>query len=180
VDLVASPPGVPGKADAAERGRRLHGLFERLPGFAVDRRRAAGLAWLDDAELVDAALAIIDYPAFADVFATGALAEAPIAGVVDGVVVSGVVDRLIVTNTAVTIVDFKTGRVPRDAGAVPVHHLRQIAAYAAVVAQIFPDRTVGAALLYSVGPVLYRVSAEELARWKPGFSDLNENLPDGG
>jgi ATP-dependent helicase/nuclease subunit A len=176
VDLVASPPGVAGKADAAERGRRLHGLFERLPGVAAGKRRAAGIAWLGDAELVDAALAVIDDPAFADVFATGALAEAPIAGVVEGVVVSGVVDRLIVTDTAVTIVDFKTGRVPRD---VPVHHLRQMAAYAAVVTQIFPDRAVGAALLYSAGPVLHRVSGADLARWKPGFSDLHENLPDG-
>jgi ATP-dependent helicase/nuclease subunit A len=172
VDLVASPPGVAGKADAAERGRRLHGLFERLPGVAVEKRRAAGIAWLGDAALVDAALAVIDDPAFADVFATGALAEAPIAGVVDGVVVSGVVDRLIVTDAAVTIVDFKTGRVPRDGGAVPVHHLRQMAAYAAVVAQIFPDRAVGAALLYSAGPVLHRLSAADLARWKPGFSDV--------
>jgi ATP-dependent helicase/nuclease subunit A len=179
VDLVASPPGIAGKADAAERGRRLHGLFERLPGVAADRRRAAGIAWLGDAALVDAALAVIDDPAFSDVFATGALAEAPIAGVVDGVVVSGVVDRLIVTNTAVTIVDFKTGRVPRDGGSVPVHHLRQMAAYAAVVAQIFPDRAVGAALLYSAGPVLHRLSGADLARWKPGFSDLHENLPGG-
>ncbi|MDB5700931.1 MAG: double-strand break repair helicase AddA [Sphingomonadales bacterium] len=176
VDLVASPPGGVGKADAAERGRRLHGLFERLPGVAVTKRRAAGIAWLGDAELVDAALAVIDDPAFADVFAEGALAEAPIAGVVDGVVVSGVVDRLIVTDAAVTIVDFKTGRVPRDGGAVPVHHLRQMAAYAAVVAQIFPDREVGAALLYSAGPVLYRVSAGDLARWKPGFSVTIQNL----
>ncbi|MDB5715487.1 MAG: double-strand break repair helicase AddA [Sphingomonadales bacterium] len=185
VDLVASPPGGVGKADAAERGRRLHGLFERLPGLAVEKRRAAGIAWLGDAgpnnqSLVDAALAVIDDPAFSDVFAEGALAEAPIAGVVDGVVVSGVVDRLIVTDATVTIVDFKTGRVPRDGGAVPVHHMRQMAAYAAVVAQIFPDRAVEAALLYSAGPVLHRLSTTDLGRWKPGFSDAIENLAAAG
>ncbi|CAN5249622.1 double-strand break repair helicase AddA [soil metagenome] len=179
VDLVASPPGVAAKADVAERGRRLHGLFERLPVVEVGRRRAAGIAWLGDAALVDTALAVIDDPAFADVFAESALAEAPIAGVVDGVVVSGVVDRLIVTDATVTIVDFKTGRVPRDGAAVPVHHLRQMAAYAAVVAQIFPDRAVDAALLYSAGPVLHRLSTADLTRWKPGFSDAIENLPVG-
>ncbi|WP_347400411.1 PD-(D/E)XK nuclease family protein [Sphingomonas paeninsulae] len=122
---------------------------------------------------------MIDDPAFADVFAEGALAEAPIAGVVDGVVVSGVVDRLIVTDATVTIVDFKTGRVPRGADAVPVHHLRQMAAYVAVVAQIFPDRAVSAALLYSAGPVLHRLSGAVLERWKPGFIDAIENLPVG-
>ena len=118
----------------------------------------------DAEELVAAALGVIDHPDLAHVFAPGTLAEAPLAGVVDGVVIAGTVDRLLVSETEVIVVDFKTGRkVPDDAARVPDYHKAQMGAYAAVLAGIFPERPVRALLLYTVGPQLIELPAETVA-----------------
>jgi ATP-dependent helicase/nuclease subunit A len=110
-----------------------------------------------------------------------ALAEAPLAGVVDGFVVAGTVDRLLVDEAEILIVDFKTGRfVPRTADALPVSHLRQMAAYAALLAQIFPDRPVRAALLYTHGPSLIDLPPDLLARHKPDLAWQQEVLQQAG
>jgi ATP-dependent helicase/nuclease subunit A len=183
-DVANSPPSA-AMAAAAERGRLLHALFERLPALAPAERRAAGARWLAaegaDAGLVDVALRVIDNQDFAAMFAPDALAEAPIAGVVGGVVIAGTVDRLCVTDTAVEIVDFKTGRrVPSSADDIPVQHLRQMAAYAAVLEGIFPDREVRASLLYSEGPMLHRLPTDVLALHKPSFVAAQDNLVIGG
>src|SRR3546814_8575747 len=77
---------------------------------------------------------VIDDPAFADIFAPDALAEAPVAAVVGETVVAGTVDRLLVTDGHVRVIDFKTGsRVPARLAEVPVYHLRQMAAYVAAL-----------------------------------------------
>ncbi len=184
-DDDASPPPGAAMAQAGARGRLLHALFERLPSLPASERRAAGLHWLasetPDPALVDVALNIIEDPRFAAIFAAGALAEAPIAGVVDGLVVSGTVDRLAIGDGVVDIIDFKTGsRVPQSADQVPIGHVRQMAAYAAVVAGIFPDFEVRASLLYSHGPVLLRLPPALLAAHKPGFTSAQDKLPAAG
>ena len=180
-DDVANPPPSAAMAAAAERGRALHALFERLPALAAADRRTAGLRWLvaegADAALVDDVLRVIDNPQFSGIFAPDALAEAPVAGVVDGVVIAGTVDRLLVTDTHVEIVDFKTGRrVPASVEAIPPQHLRQMAAYAAVLRGVFPDHDVRASLLYSEGPVLHRLPPPLLDLHKPSFAAAQDNL----
>jgi ATP-dependent helicase/nuclease subunit A len=184
-DDVANPPPSAAMAAAAERGRNLHALFERLPALPLSERRAAGARWLAaegaDASLVDVALRVIDDPQFADIFAPGALSEAPVAGVVDGIVIAGTVDRLCVTDTSVEIIDFKTGRrVPATSGDVPVQHLRQMAAYAAVLQGIFPDHEIRTSLLYSEGPTLLRLPPDLLALHKPSFAAAQDNLVTAG
>jgi ATP-dependent helicase/nuclease subunit A len=110
-------------------------------------------------------------------FVPDALAEAPVAGVVEGLVVSGTVDRLVVTDTRVTVIDFKTGRrVPQTPDAIPVAHLRQMAAYAGVLRQVFPGRAVEGVLLYSEGPVVHRLPEALLAAHKPGLAGQQERL----
>ncbi len=161
-DDVSAPPQGPAAKAAARRGAALHALFERLPDLPEDRRRAVGEAWcrasvpeLDAAELVSTVLDILADPAFAEVFAPGALVEAPIAAVVGTLVIAGKVDRLLVRDAGVTIIDFKTGRrVPASAEAVEPYYLRQMAAYVAALEQVFPGRPVTAALLYTEAPRL--------------------------
>jgi ATP-dependent helicase/nuclease subunit A len=180
-DNVAEPPPGPAVREAARRGTLLHALFERLPAVAADRREDAAMRWLitqgveeaaTRAEIVEAACGIIADPALADLFAAEALAEAPIAAVVDGVVVAGTVDRLMVGGDLIRVVDFKTGRrVPETIGTAPEHHLRQIAAYAAALAVIFPGRAIEASLLYTAGPRLLSCPPELLARYKPRLPD---------
>ncbi|KQN71671.1 double-strand break repair helicase AddA [Sphingomonas sp. Leaf62] len=187
-DEVSDPPPTATMRAAAERGRLLHQLFERLPDLPRDQRAAAAERWLagaagvDDATLRDRvtrdAMAILDDPVFTDLFGPDALAEAPIAAVVGTQVVAGTVDRLCIGETVVRVVDFKTGRrVPPAIDDVPVYHLKQMAAYAAALAVIFPDRSIEAALLYTAGPKLFVLPADLLAAHKPGLVPTEQSLP---
>ncbi len=179
-DDVPNPPPDAPMRKAAERGRLLHALFERLPDVAPAERTAAAERWLagpgqvsdaaERAAIIGHALAVIDDPAHAALFSPEALAEAPIAAVVGEQVIAGTVDRLLVTDRAVHVVDFKTGRaVPASADLVAPSHLRQMAAYAAALGVIFPDRDIRASLLYTSGPRLVDLPPALLAGYKPGL-----------
>lgn len=180
VDTIANPPPGPAMREAAERGRLLHALFERLPDLAPAARAAAADRWLEQSAgvvdravreaLIRDALAVIEDARFAAIFSPSALAEAPIAAVVEGEVIAGTVDRLLVTDDRVTIIDFKTGRrAPSSLDRVPEHHLDQMSAYAAALAAIFPGRAIEAALLYTAGPALIPLPADILAAHKPRY-----------
>ncbi len=187
-DAVADPPPTPALRAAAERGRLLHALFERLPSVSPAERSAAADRWLAGAggvadaalraELVAAALGVTGNPDFASLFGPDSLGEAPIAAVVgEGVVVSGTVDRLVVTPDQVRVIDFKTGRrAPATLAEIPPYHLRQMAAYVAALKVIFPGRTVEAGLLYAAGPVLHLLPEALLAAHKPGFVPTEQSL----
>ncbi len=186
-DSVADPPPGPAMRVAAERGRLLHGLFERLPALAPDMREAAAERWLAGpggvadaaarSEIAGAALAVIGDPRFSALFAPDALAEAPIAAVVEGLVVSGTVDRLVVGPDSVRVVDFKTGRrAPGSVEEIPPYHLRQMAAYSAALAVIFPGRRIEAALLYTAGPTLHILPAGLLEAHKADLVATEQSL----
>lgn len=186
-DAVIDPPPDPAMRAAAERGRLLHALFERLPAIAPPARAGAAERWLEQsagvadagerAELVAAALRVLNEPDFADLFGPDALAEAPIAAVVDGGVVMGTVDRLLVTETHVQVIDFKTARrAPEAIDAIPDYHVRQMAAYAAALEIVFPGRSIAAGLLYTAGPVLHWLPDALLARNKPGYRNEEQSL----
>jgi len=186
-DAVADPPPTPMMREAAERGRLIHALFERLPPIAADERAAAAERWLAGAggvgdatvraEITRTVLTILDEPRFAALFGPEALAEAPIAAVVgDGVVVSGTVDRLLVTPERITVVDFKTGRrAPQSLAELPPYHVRQMAAYVEALGVIFPGRTVEAGLLYTGAPALFVIPSAMLALHKPGFAAAQQS-----
>ncbi len=101
-DDVADPPPSPSLRAAAQRGRLLHQLFERLPDVPAGRARRARRPLASRArpestttaqrrELIEAVERVIGDPAHAELFGPGALAEAPIAAVVgEGIVVSGI------------------------------------------------------------------------------------------
>ena len=180
LDDVSDPPPSAAMREAARRGTLLHALFERLPGIAPEARLAAAERWLlrssgveDQAHaraLAEDACRVIADLRFSEIFGPDALAEAPIAAVVDGEVIAGTVDRLLVTPTRILVIDFKTGRrAPADLAGTPAHHIRQMAAYAAALAVIFPGRRVEAALLYTAGPTLIDLPEDLLAAQKPRF-----------
>ena len=176
---VPLPPALGARSLAMLRGTLIHALFERLPATPVTERRAAALrfmaargAGLDTAvqeAAVEAVLAVLDHPDYARLFGPESLAEVPFSAVVDGRVIAGSVDRLVVSDTAVEVVDFKSGRaVPASLGDIPVGYLRQMAAYVAALRVIFPDRTVTASLLFSEGPQLFTLPDAALAAHVPG------------
>lgn len=174
-DEAPQPPPGPAQRLAAERGILLHRLFEHLPGLAPDARRAAGRRLIEAAgmtdpdPLLDEVMAVLEAPDFAPLFKAQGLAEAPIAGHVDGVTVAGTVDRLVITADHVLVIDLKTGlAVPDRAEQAHPSHLRQMAAYRAVLRAAFPGRRVEAALLYTAAPRLLILPDALLDRhWPP-------------
>ncbi len=95
---------------------------------------------------------------FSGLFGEGSLAEAPLAATLpDGVVVAGTVDRLLVEPHRVSVIDFKTGKVPDSESAIPASHKAQMSAYSEALRVIFPGREVRAALLYTSGPQLFEL-----------------------
>jgi len=186
-DDVSDPPPSVAMRTAAERGRLIHALFERLPALAPDRRAAAADRWLStvgqvtDAEmrgeLIATVSAVLDDPAHGDLFGPNSLGEAPISAVVPGGhVIAGTVDRLLVEPDRVRVIDFKTGRrVPLGLDEVPVFHLRQMAAYAEALRVIFPGRRIEAALLYTAAPRLFDLPEAVLAHYKPDFVAMEQS-----
>jgi len=161
------------------RGILMHRLLEALPEVDPAERLAAAERYLSrpvhglDAaarkQIAAEAVAVIEHPDFAAVFGPGSRAEVPVAGLVQGPdgleAVSGQIDRLVVTDEAVTIVDFKSNRPPPEtADAVPALYWRQMAAYRAVIAEIYPGRPVDCALLWTDGPRFMRLSGPRLDR----------------
>ena len=185
-DDAGDAPPTPEMQAAAERGTLMHALFERLPAVAPSAREEAADAWLASREvpvadrpaIVAPVLRVLSDPAFADLFGPDALVEAPISAVLpNGRVVAGTVDRLLIGDTRVRAVDYKTGRrVPRDLFEVPDYHLKQMAAYQAALAVIFPDHAVEVALLYTGGPVLIPLDDAALARGKRGLATAEQSL----
>jgi ATP-dependent helicase/nuclease subunit A len=178
-DDVADPPPSPAMRSAAQRGRLLHQLFERLPDVPPGERAARADRWLqrsagvEDSAVREALVAdacrLVGDPAHAELFGPGALAEAPIAAVVgDGIVVSGSVDRLLVAPDRILVADFKTGRrCPASLDEIPVPHLRQMAAYVEALKVIFPGRRIEAKLLYTAAPALFDLPPRLLDPFAP-------------
>jgi ATP-dependent helicase/nuclease subunit A len=155
---------------AARRGILIHELLERLAPVEESARASVAGRWLehsagidDDAaraEIVDQVCGALSNPAYAPLFGPGSLAEAPLAATLgDGRVITGTVDRLLVEQGRVSVIDFKTGKVPASEAAIPNAHRAQMAAYAEALRIIFPGREVRSALLYTGGPTLYEVTA---------------------
>lgn len=187
-DDAANPPPAKAMRDAAERGKLLHNLFERLPDIAPENRAGVADRWLKKQKqvknagerklLVDMVLSVLNNPGWSALFSPESFAEAPIAAVVDQHVISGTVDRLLVKDDLITVVDFKTGRsVPKEAAKAPLSYLRQMAAYVAALEKIFPGRPIKAALLYTHGPTLLELSGELVDRHKPQVMESG-NKPD--
>jgi ATP-dependent helicase/nuclease subunit A len=158
----------PGQRAAAERGTLIHQLLERLPAVEPPSRRHMALRWLEReagisnpaqrGEIGDLVCALIDRAEFAALFGPGSLGEAPIAATLpDGRVIAGTVDRLLVEEDRISVIDFKTGRVPASEAEIPSSHRAQILAYAEALQVIFPGRAVRAALLYTGGPSLFEI-----------------------
>jgi ATP-dependent helicase/nuclease subunit A len=159
------------------RGDLIHRLLQILPdlepgqwspGAEALLARERDLTGSQRAEMIAAALSVLRDPRFAEVFGPGSRAEVAVAGsaaaLPAGLKISGRIDRLVVLESRVLVADFKTNRPsPHSIEDADPAYLRQMAIYAAVLADVFPGRTIEAALVWTDGPKLMPVPENLLA-----------------
>jgi len=148
-------------AAAAKRGRARHRLLQDLgdmpeadrSGFATKRAAQLGLQDAEAQKLV-AALA---KPELAPYFGPDSRAEEDIRGRLEnGQPVAGRLDRLAVRPEGLWLLDYKTG------SAASPDHIKQMAAYAALLKQAFPGRPITAALFFTQTATLQQLTEAEL------------------
>jgi ATP-dependent helicase/nuclease subunit A len=119
-------------------------------------------------EMATAAFGVLEDDRFAAVFGPGSRAEVALAGtsplLPKSLAISGRVDRLVVTPERVLVVDYKTNRpAPASIEDADQAYLAQMAVYVAVLREVFPDRPVEAALVWTDGPKLMPVPEKVIA-----------------
>ncbi len=148
---------------AMRRGSRIHKLLEHLPArsradwpVVAERLLAPGPDPASEAEIADClteAERVLTAPALADLFGPEALAEVAVTARIDaleGRVIDGIIDRLVLLPDRIIAVDFKTNAVvPDTAAEVPDGLLRQMGAYVLALRQIYPDRGIEVAILWT-------------------------------
>ncbi|MEA4836685.1 MAG: double-strand break repair helicase AddA [Rhodospirillaceae bacterium] len=155
------------------RGRLIHRLLQSLPDIPESKRSVAAARFLSQpgwglprAEQLAIAIEVarvLDDPAWKILFGPGSRAEVPLVGRIGARIVSGQIDRLAVREDEVLLVDYKTNRSPPlDVAGVAPLYLRQLAAYRALLAAIYPGRRIRAAFLWTDEPRLMPVEGRLL------------------
>ncbi|WP_112321133.1 double-strand break repair helicase AddA [Oceanibium sediminis] len=144
------------RAEAMDRGTRLHLLMEHLVSVPEAERMATGLRLLSpepDQTLVAEACAVFANPALAWIFAPHGLSEVPVRGLVNGLgaaPLNGVIDRLIPGPETVWVIDYKSDAgPPGPVDLIPDAYAAQLALYVSALAQIYPGRQVRGAILWT-------------------------------
>src|SRR3569623_2011770 len=162
---VLAPEAALARQRARLRGQWVHRLLQSLPDIAPEQRKVAAERFLarhakdgfnkDELDqLAQQVTGLKAEPRFAALFAPGSRAEVSIAGRVGigatTLRVAGQIDRLVITPDEIMIVDYKPCPAPVAASAqTPPHFVRQLARFRAVVAKLYPGRTVRGALLWT-------------------------------
>ncbi len=176
-DDYGDGPASRGMLIAAEKGRLIHGVFERLLSGDMETNLANACIWLErnnrdpaikNEVLIENIKAVIANTEWGIFFGPSARAEVPLAAVVGETVIAGRVDRLVIEPGLVRVLDFKTGRsVPENAAAVPTAYLRQMAHYVAALEVIFVGSRVEAGLLFTHAPKFIALNAAILLPHRP-------------
>ena len=169
---------------ARKEGLALHALLQHLGKLdpaqwplVVPKAMAALLPDVPrrHAAVGDKAMSILRRPELAHVFGPNGRAEVPFLLDVDrnGQVsrLAGRIDRLIVDDSHVMVVDYKSdAAVPANAELVPQNYRTQVGLYALVAGQLFPGRTIRAAILWTTLESLMELPPAVLAEATAGFT----------
>ena len=178
-------PGEFGSYDtetAMIRGSIIHQLLEHLPNYPANERADIGQSLLNtnpDAVLIDDChailndvIAITENPDLAIIFDPNTLAEVEITAHIPalGGQILGAIDRLVIDDTRVLCIDFKSNRaVPDTPEQTPDGILRQMAAYRAALAEIYPDHRIDCAILWTATATLMELPPATLGlEWATG------------
>lgn len=129
----------------------------------------------EQARLAPKALSILDSLEFAYLFGADSRAEVPF--LVDAIRggepirLSGRIDRLVVDDHSVLVIDYKSdATAPKTAVDVPARYVTQLSLYALVASQLFPGRTVRAAILWTELESLMNLPSELLEQARGNFT----------
>lgn len=145
---------------AMRRGRQLHLLIEVLPDVAPQDRQSVARFLLSSGEdaaleeelpaLIEEALSVIEGQYDWDIFGPNSLSEVPYTAQMGDRTIHGIIDRLIVAPDRIRIVDYKSNAVvPKTLEDIPEGLLRQLGAYAQACGEIYPEREIEVALLWT-------------------------------
>jgi ATP-dependent helicase/nuclease subunit A len=166
------------RSAALSKGRAVHALLQHLPDLPPESREHAARKYLKNpafalepaaqSEILSSINAIMQNPALAPLFGPNSRAETPIAGVVDDIEIGGLIDRLAITGQNIHIADYKTNRIPPTTPEdIPAPYLRQLAAYAAILQNIYPALLIHCTLIWTETAAIMPVPADLLARHAP-------------
>lgn len=157
-------------------GQFAHKLFEILPQYPREKRQAAArlvqqqltaqftlnvpMVDTDLQHIITDVCAIIDAPKFAGLFSDDALVEASVSGLVGHLPIAGKIDRMIIQEDQVIILDFKTGKPPASQTAHLLNYTAQMAAYGALLAQIYPEKNVRCYLLWTQNQTITEITPQ--------------------
>ncbi|MEL7461068.1 MAG: double-strand break repair helicase AddA [Pseudomonadota bacterium] len=151
-------------------GSALHLLLEHLPQTPkADRARIAQKLLADgpadlSAEATQTALRLLAQDDLSHLFGPDSLAEVDIVAspaIFDGALLTGSIDRLVIRPDHVLAVDFKSNRVvPERPAETPSGILRQLGAYAAALGDLYPDRRIETAVLWTQTATLMPIPHE--------------------
>jgi len=146
-------------AVALMRGTVLHKLLDR----PQDRWDQIAIPDdLDGTALREEARAVLEAEHLRFLFAPDTLSEVPLTARIDAFgsrPLRGTIDRLVIRDDHVLAVDFKSNRLePASQDAVPSGLLRQMGAYAAALALIYPNKRVDTALVWTKSATLMPLS----------------------
>jgi ATP-dependent helicase/nuclease subunit A len=173
-DRAPSPLQATGQLGRYRRGNLIHKLFEILPEISPAARdevaaryllRQADLTEDQRDEMRGAVMTVLEDARFAEAFGPASRPEVALAGQIgvndrgEALMLSGRIDRLVVTPDRVLIIDYKSNRpAPDRAENAAIAYQRQMAGYVALLRQVYPERTVESALLWTDGPKLTPLS----------------------
>ena len=137
------------------RGTTLHRLLEHLPGAADPTGLAnrLGRHGPNGEDLLPLAQAVLADPSLAHIFTQNSLAEVTLTAKLPslgGQAVLGTIDRLIIENDRILAVDFKSNTVvPGAPEKTPAGVLAQMGAYLEMLEQLYPEKSVEVAILWT-------------------------------
>ena len=161
--------GVASEGQARLRGQLIHQLLDILPNApkqshdeVLSRFWAKRDGQLDAKQISEINAEIqnlLELPELAPLFTHEALSEVPIIGMVQDRPVSAQLDRLRILEDHILLADFKTGQIPKN-GQPPEEYVRQMALYADLLGQLYPDKTVHSILVWTRGPLVMPISVQ--------------------
>lgn len=143
--------------EAKQRGTSLHLLLEHLPRVEpkdrIELAQKLGRLGPDGEDLLPIAERVLDAKHLAFLFAPDTMAEVSLTTPLPslgGSQALGIIDRLVIEPDRILAVDFKSNTtVPTIAEKTPAGLLAQMGAYQEMLAQLYPDKKVEVAILWT-------------------------------